>query len=83
MDLGGSTASDTDGMTFARSPDAVLTAVGDLHSHAKLTDSGHAHITEMCTHRALTAAALCKMVILWSVIFGVLSEMAASSYNVA
>ena len=37
MDLGGSTASDTDGMTFARRPDAVLTAVGDLHRHLLLT----------------------------------------------
>lgn len=34
MDRGGSTASDTDGMTFARRPDAVLTAVGDLRKHA-------------------------------------------------
>ena len=58
MDLGGSIASDTDGMTFAKSPDAALTAVGDLHSHAKLTDSGHVHIAKMCMHRALTTAAL-------------------------
>ncbi len=36
MDLGGSTASETDGMTFARRPDAVLTAVGDLRRHPLL-----------------------------------------------
>lgn len=60
MDLGGSIASDTDGMTFAKSPDAALTAVGDLHSHAKLTDSGHAHIAEVCMHAALATAALCR-----------------------
>lgn len=33
IDLGGSTASETDGMTFARRPDAVLIALGDLHQH--------------------------------------------------
>ena len=40
MDLGGSTASDTDGMTFARSPDAVLTAVGDLRNSAQSPYAG-------------------------------------------
>ncbi len=51
MDLGGSTASDTDGMTFARRPDAVLTAVGDLHRHPLLTDG---HSTTSRLHEAPT-----------------------------
>ena len=81
MDLGGSTASDTDGMTFAKSPDAVLTAVGDLHSHANLPDSGHVHIAKMCTHRALTTAALCRGHPLDCVDYRALSDMAASGYT--
>ena len=43
MERGGSTASETEGMTFARSPEAVLTAVGDLQRPRCQHGDSHCH----------------------------------------
>ena len=43
MERGGSTASETEGMTFARSPEAVLTAVGDLQKPTCQHGESHGH----------------------------------------
>ena len=43
IERGGSTASETEGMTFARSPEAVLTAVGDLQKPIRQRGDSHSH----------------------------------------